>query len=178
LCREHVSDLGRPDAEGEGAERPVRRRVAVAAERWSCRDVSAEFGTDHMDDTAPVVAFTVQCDSEVLHSVSSVRICSAAIGSAEATPPWIGGDAVVDGRDRPFRPATCNPRSRRTENACGEVTSWTRWRSMYRSAGARGSGGRNGRPDAIRSVRPATLHLLGDWLAARRRDWWRGEGPG
>src|ERR1700733_2124952 len=34
---------------------------------------------------------------------------------------------------------TRRPRSRSPANACGEVTSWTRWRSMYSTAGRPGS---------------------------------------
>ena len=46
---------------------------------------------------------------------------------------WSAVATVWPGRRTPI------PRARRPENACGLVTSWTRWRSIARTAGAPGS---------------------------------------
>src|SRR5438270_595489 len=71
---------------------------------------------------------------------------------------------------RPGR-LTPMPRSRSTENACGEVTSCTRWRSMYKTAGASSVSGRTrcasqSLPKSVRGSDCATHHLgLGGRLA-------------
>jgi hypothetical protein len=48
-------------------------------------------------------------------------------------------DRVVRGRDGLAGSADADPRARNPENACGLVTSWTRWRSTASTAGAPGS---------------------------------------
>src|SRR5947207_4623432 len=71
---------------------------------------------------------------------------------------------------RPGR-LTPMPRSRSTENACGEVTSCTRWRSTYKTAGASSVSGRTrcasqSLPKSVRGSDCATHHLgLGGRLA-------------
>ncbi len=71
--------------------------------------------------------------------VSSCRICAAACRSTIGRPrgvvgvPWSAVATVLSGR------RTAMPRARRPVNAWGLVTSWTRWRSMARTAGAPGS---------------------------------------
>src|SRR5439155_27196590 len=71
---------------------------------------------------------------------------------------------------RPGR-LTPMPRSRSTENACGEVTSCTRWRSTYKTAGASSVSGRTrcasqSLPKSVRGSDCATHHLrLGRRLA-------------
>ena len=56
----------------------------------------------------------------------------------QARAAWVGR-RVVGGRDGPSGRRTLRPRSRSPVNACGLVTSWTRWRSIARTAGAPGS---------------------------------------
>src|SRR5437763_3080472 len=71
---------------------------------------------------------------------------------------------------RPGR-LTPMPRSRSTENACGEVTSCTRWRSTYKTAGASSVSGRTrcasqSLPKSVRGADCATHHPgLGGRLA-------------
>src|SRR5438105_590605 len=71
---------------------------------------------------------------------------------------------------RPGR-LTPMPRSRRTEKACGEVTSCTRWRSTYSTAGASSVSGRTrcasqSLANSVRGSDCATHHLgLGGRLA-------------
>ena len=71
--------------------------------------------------------------------VSSCRIWAAACMSTMGRPrgvvgvPWSAVATVLSGR------RTCAPRARSPVKAWGLVTSWTRWRSMARTAGAPGS---------------------------------------
>ena len=55
LGRHDVLDLGRADAEGDAAERPVRGGVRIAADQGEARQGDALFGADHMDDAVAVV---------------------------------------------------------------------------------------------------------------------------
>ena len=66
LRREHVLDLGRPDAEGERAEGAVRRRVAVAAHDRQSRLREAELRPDDVDDAFAPAARRVQGNAELL----------------------------------------------------------------------------------------------------------------
>ncbi len=50
LGGEHVGDLRRADAEGDGGERPVRRGVAVAAHDERARQRQSLLGADHVHD--------------------------------------------------------------------------------------------------------------------------------
>ena len=65
LRREHVADFGRADAEGEGAERAVRRRVTVAADDGLAGLRRAELGTDDVHDAALLAAEAEQLDAEL-----------------------------------------------------------------------------------------------------------------
>ncbi len=65
LRREHVADFGRADAEGEGAERAVRARVAVTADDRPAGLRRAELGADDVDDAAAVVAQAEEVDAEL-----------------------------------------------------------------------------------------------------------------
>ena len=59
---------------------------------------------------------------------------------ADAVLAADGGDPVVDGGQGEVGPAdTGRPVSRRPSKACGEVTSWTRCRSMYSRSGSPGA---------------------------------------
>ena len=66
LRGQHVLDLARADAEGECAERAVRRRVRVAADDRHARLRDAELGPDHVHDALPAVAEPVVRDAELL----------------------------------------------------------------------------------------------------------------
>ncbi len=65
LRRQHVPDLRRADAEGEGAEGAVRARVAVAADDRLARLRGAELGADDVHDAAPVVLQPDQVEAEL-----------------------------------------------------------------------------------------------------------------
>ena len=53
LGGQHVLDLAGADPEGQGAERPVGGRVAVAADDGHARLGEALLGADHVDDALP-----------------------------------------------------------------------------------------------------------------------------
>src|SRR6202035_3259659 len=65
LRREDVLDLARADAEGDRAERAVRRGVRVAADDRHARLGEAELRADHVHDALPGVAHRVQADTEL-----------------------------------------------------------------------------------------------------------------
>ena len=66
LRREHVLDLGRADAERERAERPVRRRVAVAADDRHARLREPLLRPDDVDDALAPVADAEVRQAELL----------------------------------------------------------------------------------------------------------------
>ena len=66
LRREHVADLRRADAEGEGAERAVRARVRVAADDRRARLRRAELGPHDVHDAAVAAREAAQLDAEIL----------------------------------------------------------------------------------------------------------------
>ena len=68
LRREHVPDLGGPDAEGERAECAVGAGVTVAADDGASRLGEAELRADDVHDAAPVVPHPEQLESELLRS--------------------------------------------------------------------------------------------------------------
>jgi hypothetical protein len=128
-----VLDLGGADAEGERPEGSVGGGVRVAADDGAAGLGGAEFGADHVDDALVAVLHVEELDAE-LGAVLTQRV------------DLRGGDLVGDdeavlrrrwwGRcGRPWRwcgrgGGRLRPATRRPSNACGEVTSWTRWRSM------------------------------------------------
>ena len=65
LGRQHVLDLGGADAEGERAERAVRRGVAVAAHDRRAGQGEALLGADDVDDALADVLDVEQGDAEV-----------------------------------------------------------------------------------------------------------------
>ena len=65
LRREYMPDLGRADAEGEGAERTVRRGVAVAADDGLAGLRDAELRSDDVHDTAARILHAEQLDAEL-----------------------------------------------------------------------------------------------------------------
>ena len=64
LAGEDHFDLRRPHAERHGAQRPVRRGVAVAADDGHARLGEAQFGTDDVHDALPGVAHAEMLDAE------------------------------------------------------------------------------------------------------------------
>ncbi len=65
LRGEHVAHLGSPDAEGNGAEGPVCRGMAVAAGNRHPGLGQAELGADDVDDALVGVADVVQRNAEL-----------------------------------------------------------------------------------------------------------------
>src|SRR5690606_4867136 len=66
LRREHMADLGRADAEGEGAERPVRAGMRVPADDRLAGLSRAELRPDHVHDAALPAVEAAQLDAELL----------------------------------------------------------------------------------------------------------------
>ena len=134
-------DLARPDPERERPERAVGARCASRRTRWSCPAGSGP-SCGPMTWTMPWLgdADAVERDAELARScVSSWSIWAAACGSSIGRLrgvvgiEWSAVATVCAGR------RTRRPRSRSPVKACGLVTSWTRWRSTARTAGAPGS---------------------------------------
>ena len=132
-------DLARPDPERERPERPVRARVRVAAHDRHAGLGQAELGADDVDDALPRVADAVERDPELGAVGLELVDLGGAIWSRNGRLrsvvgiEWSAVATVWLGRRTPI------PRARSPENACGLVTSWTRWRSTARTAGAPGS---------------------------------------
>ena len=133
LGRQHVLDLAGADAERERAERAVGRGVRVAADDRHARLGDAQLRADHVDDALARGADRVDRHAELARSCprASRSACATAgrrssAGSVEPSVGtlWSAVASVRSGR------RTVRPASRRLSNACGLVTSWTRWRSM------------------------------------------------
>ena len=133
LRGQHVLDLARADAEGERAERAVRRRVAVAADDRHARLGDAELRPDDVDDALALGAERVDAGRRTPRSCArasrpatrlSSSLMRAAIGVPSVGTLWSAVASVRSGR------RTVRPARRRPSNACGLVTSWTRCRSM------------------------------------------------
>ena len=132
LGREHVLDLRGADPEGERAEGAVGRGVAVAADDRQPGLGEPELGADHVHDPLAVGAERVERDPELL-AVSLQRLDldpRELVGDQPRGRRAVGGHVVVGGRDVLSGRRTLRPSSRRPSKACGEVTSWTRCRSM------------------------------------------------
>ena len=100
----------------------------------------SELRTDDVHDAALRVAQREQLDAELRRSSSPARAPGVAAESMViGAPPntWLGErrGRVIHGRERAIGRRTGSPRARSTEKACGEVTSWIRCRSTYRTAG-------------------------------------------
>ena len=65
LRRQHVLDLARADAEGQGAEGAVRAGVAVAADDRGAGQREAQLGADDVDDALADVVHVEQLDAEL-----------------------------------------------------------------------------------------------------------------
>ena len=62
LRHQHMRDFRRADAEGVGAERAMRRGVAVAADDQQARQGQSLFGADHMHDALARIVQAEQRD--------------------------------------------------------------------------------------------------------------------
>ncbi len=136
LRRKHVLDLARADAERERAQRAVRGGVAVAADQRGAGEGEALLGPDDVDD-ALLAAGRVEVAHAERGRVALERgelVAALGVGDRHAIPSassrgvvgrlWSGTASVSSG----WR--TLRPFIRSDSNACGLVTSWTRWRSM------------------------------------------------
>ena len=105
LRRQHVLDLGRADAEGEGAEGAVRAGVAVAADDRGARQGEALLGADDVDDALADVAHAEQRDAE-LRAVPVQGLDLDARGLVLDRPRAVGRrDVVVRDGQRQVGPA-------------------------------------------------------------------------
>ncbi len=136
LRRQHVADLAGADAERQRAERAVRRRVAVAADDRHARLGQPLLRADDVDDSLP--ARLAACRAGCRTPGSSPPSAAAAVPPGH--PGWAARRScvgmlwssvpnVLSGR------RTFSPRSRSIVNAWGDVTSCTRCRSIYSTAG-------------------------------------------
>ena len=151
LRREDHLDLARPDPERQRPERAVGRRVRVAADDRHAGLGQPELRADDVDDPLARRAEAVERDPELL-AVARRAGRPGPRPSGRRSAGSAGGSASSGRRSRPSAPGggRARPRARSPVNACGEVTSWTRWRSTARIAGAPGSWRRRGRPRSSR----------------------------
>ena len=140
LGGEHVLDLAGADAERERTEGAVGGGVAVAAHDRHPGLGAALLGPDHVHDALAGVAHRVVGDAE-LGRVAAQRVDldrptpgrRSAGRCARSGTLWSSVATVSSGR-RTRRPGEAQP-----SNACGLVTSCTRWRSMYSRSGSPGA---------------------------------------
>ena len=100
LGREHVFDLARADAEGEGAEGTVRRGVRVAAHDGHARLGDAEFGSDDVDDALILVTTRKDRDAELLAVLLERFELASRDRVGDRRRDGIGRYVVVGGRER------------------------------------------------------------------------------
>ena len=123
-------DLGGADAVGERAERAVGRGMAVAAHERRAGQREALLGADDVDDALPLVELVEVFEVEefrVLREIGDLRgALRIGIGQVRSVVGtlWSTTSKVFSGA-RMERPDSRSP-----SNACGLVTSWTRWRSI------------------------------------------------
>ena len=96
LGGEHVLHLAGPDAEGEGAERPVRGRVGVAADDDHPRAGDAQLGADHVDDALLRRIEVEQLDPELARIPDQRRQLAGGGLVGDRQTPVAGGDVVID----------------------------------------------------------------------------------
>ena len=131
LRREHVAHLRGADAEGDRAERAVRRGVAVAARDRHARLRQAELGADHVHDALALAAEAEERDA-VLAAVALERRHHLLGQRVEERPrAGRGRHDVIDGREGALGERDARARGARSmSKACGLVTSWMRWSPM------------------------------------------------
>ncbi len=105
LRRHHVFDFAGANSERERAERAVRRGMAVAADDRHARLRVALFRTDDVDNALANIVNVVQRDAE-LFAIGAERVDLLLRDRIQNRQAAIGGrNVVVDGRERPLRPA-------------------------------------------------------------------------
>ena len=125
-----TSDVPMPNASAPIA--PCVRGVAVAADDGHARQADALLRPDDVDDALPRVAAPGNRARRTRRrcapaSRPGCRLSCSAMPALRSR----GRDVVVHHRDRRVRPAHLRARPARSpSNACGLVTSCTRWRSM------------------------------------------------
>ena len=133
LRREHVLDFARADAERQRAERAVRAGVAVAADDRRARAASGPARGRSRGRCPGGRCRSRRAARRTRRALSrSVSTCCARqrIGDRQMAVRR-RRHVVIDRRERRDRGgAPCGRARRRPSNACGDVTSWTRWRSM------------------------------------------------
>ena len=102
LGREHMLDLGRADAVGEGAKGAMRRGVAVTADDGHAGEGETLFRADDVDDALPAVEFIEVLDAELASVLGHGLDLQPALGIVDAVAAVGGGDVVVDHRQRPL----------------------------------------------------------------------------
>jgi hypothetical protein len=102
-----VLDLGGPDAVGERAERAMGSGMAVTANERRAGKREPLLRTDDVDDALPLIELVEIVEPEQLGIFCEIRDLRRVSGAC-----------------------TLRPESRSPSNACGLVTSCTRWRSM------------------------------------------------
>jgi hypothetical protein len=108
LGRQHVLDLGRPDAERQRAERAVRGGMAVSADDRHARLRAALFGRNHMDDAVARIAHRELLDSMPSRVFRQRRKLRARLHVGDGGNPGglpFGRHVVIGQRQRPLRPA-------------------------------------------------------------------------
>ncbi len=111
LGGEDMGDLGRSDAEGQRAERPMRRGVAVPTNDQHSRLTQALLGSDHMHDSLPGIVKTEVLDARggaVLPEGLSHRSLLGVRDARQITA--VGRNVVIRRRKGPLR----NPRLQST----------------------------------------------------------------
>ena len=124
LRRQHMLDLGGADAEGERAERAMRRGVAVAAHQRDARQGEALLRADDVADALAPVALAVIFEPEqrgVLREVGDLRGALGIRARRGPMSPRYGRRPAARAPARgpsgrrcaaPRRPAGCPPRGR------------------------------------------------------------------
>ena len=122
-------DLRGADAEGERAERAMRRGVAVAAHERDARQGEALLRADDVADALAPVALAVIFEPEQRGVLGQIGDLRGALGvrarsRSDVATLWSATSSARSGA-RTFRPA-----ARSAANACGLSTSWAIWRSI------------------------------------------------
>jgi len=123
-------DFRRADAVGERTEGAVGGGVAVAADDGRARQREPLLGADDVDDALAWIELVVIFDAEFLGVDRELLDLRSALGIGDADGAvvvwmlWSTTASVFSGA------RTLRPDMRSPSNACGLVTSWTRWRSI------------------------------------------------
>jgi hypothetical protein len=128
--------LAGADAECQCAERSVRGRVAVAADHRHARLCQSLLRSHDVHDALLLAAQPITRDSKVAAILLQLLDLRRRDLIENRQTTRRGRRRMIHRRDGQIRPPDLQSAPRRPSNACGEVTSCTRCRSMYNSAGA------------------------------------------